>query len=530
MAGAVASQEPPEPRRYKYVVWKRGGARTKTGWVAQVPGPDGKQRIVGGVHDKQESAKACAEKVLGEAAQLSLRMPMPGAKTSRGPVVMHEVWGGPRPSSYHHVTWKQCGEIGQWLATVEGEHVGLFPAEKMAAEAAADWAGVPVKDLLKAIPLSVKLGLERFRAASALQQVCCPADIESAVQERVLSRDMFLQEPTLELLSIQGKYGPWRVAMRQQWATMPRRGPASCKSGRTEYVYDLLAATVKAVSGLDMTDWVANCGRKVSYCSGYLPLLDRLGCVEKVEGSRGQHCVKLGRLLTPYRWRAQNRANILLNLERMVAAADKLAAALTKPPRTCQQWIRVYTDVADCLDVIGAPGLTKSCSYTLPWTFRSMAIARMRACGIKRLSGVQDVSLAEFATGFPDQRGWLDRISDHHRNQHYNSLRQGSRGPGVKGSKGPPSYSALTVPGLFELTGFSGPAEQASMNFCLLSDGSLDPYPAAHFREHKLALVRQAEAYRKKHSMWPHLAVLLAGEGEDSGQGPRPKRRRVQKQ
>jgi hypothetical protein len=68
------------------------------------------------------------------------------------------------------------------------------------------------------------------------------------------------------------------------------------------------------------------------------------------------------------------------------------------------------------------------------------------------------------------------------------------------------------------------------MNFCLLSDSSLDPFPAAHFLEHKLALARQAEAYRKKHSMWPHLAVLLAGESEDSGQGPRPKRRRVQKQ
>ena len=79
--------------------------------------------------------------------------------------------------------------------------------------------GLHLTDLRKvsveAVP--TKALLLKYQALRPLYDHRHPGDIESAIAEQSLSMDMFVAEPALELLSLLGKYGPWRRNLHMAW-------------------------------------------------------------------------------------------------------------------------------------------------------------------------------------------------------------------------------------------------------------------------------------------------------------------------
>ena len=514
---------------------------------------DGKQRTLCGLKTQQLEAAQVASEALGVTVA-KLRLPAranargphsrdPAARDpeARGP----EEHSGPLTSYYHHVSWHQGKRA--WQGEVDGTWLSPFPTMVKAAEAVAKHLGIPVENLKKPKQDKLKpaVALRRFRVLCPLASKLFPGDLESAMEERRLALDMFQAEPALEMLSVWGKYRPWRRALHAAWKQLQRPGaksgarcPATVEA-RAAFCHEVLHAATRAVSGDTMEVWVQNCGRNVNHHSGYLPMLSYLLCLQhckEEEGprgrgsgrskasshsrdrSRGPEVFYLGKLLTPYQWRVDAREEALRKIELVVQASDIFASALQSPPRTCKQWVESFKQVEANALPLRAPGMVKGDGNMMGWTFRSWAIPRMRVAKITRLRGAADVTLEEFATSFPDQRGWFQTWPTIHRNNYYNNLRKrsGAQPSGAKksgaeqsGAKLPGAYCPLTLPQLFEMINFPGPPEEASMTQCLLSDHQLDAHPDVYYGHILGQLSEVSTAYRKQHNIWPHIAVAL---------------------
>ena len=174
----------------------------------------------------------------------------------------------------------------------------------------------------------------------------------------------------------------------------------------------------------DQAPWIQNCGRNVSKVLGWLPLLDRLGAIKhreriSVQKRKGLKELTFGALHGLYVWLPDGPAPVLAALALLCEAGDILQEALRCPPRTCSQWLEKYDAAVELLFPLGAPGLTKGATYVLPWTFRSMAVARMEAAKITRLAGAESVTLDELGRMFPDQKGLLPAMAAHMRHLRY---------------------------------------------------------------------------------------------------------------
>ena len=335
-----------------------------------------------------------------------------------------------------------------------------------------------------------------------------PGDLESAVRHQAMSSRMFSAEPGLEVLSIQGKYEPWRAALLKEWSSRQRRRAVEKASPaqRATSVLPVLEAAAFQMDNDPQGPWVINCGRGVSKVLGWLPLLSRLGAVKHLESvpaskRKGLRVLTLGALKGQYVWLPDGADCVLAALSLICQAGDILQEQLLIPPGTCQDWLAAFKGAEEALIALAAPGLTRTSPYVLPWTFRSMAVARMRHAGIEGLKGGASLSAADLESMFPDQADWLQRIQRHVR---LVAWRNG----------GSASTSDITVAKLMRFMQYKGPVELFSMDLCLAGDPALAAYPPKYLSKHRTELQSTSAQYYSQHSIWPHMAVALGLLGE----------------
>jgi len=254
------------------------------------------------------------------------------------------------------------------------------------------------------------------------------------------------QEPALRFLSIQLKYGPWRDVFLEEWVkALPKTASVSSSSGsgvpgvstqaRAKRIMVALVATCRRMQSVPDRVWVESLGRNISFASGPLATLSRLGVLKTCPADHTRR-LQLGQ--TPKRLCSgvSETKRVEAMLLRWVCLAD---ACEVQPPETCEQWVTEHKRVGQLFD---EHCIFKANSYMRNYTIRALLMAAMSKGGISRLSGTGNVGTTEFARAFPDQGGWMAKLP---RRGHNSSLLE-----------------------FMQDIGYDGPAEMFSMFLCLL--------------------------------------------------------------
>ena len=307
----------PEPRRFRHIHWHRGLKR----WVAQLRGGRG------GTLDSGLCQDALARKL---AAQLGVRV----ATLTLTPRAEK------KNSKYKYVYWKRVSATREcWQGLVKGTYLGVFRTELLAAKAVARHLGVPVVELQKS-PASYFLRdvVLRFRATRIYWApgVFIPPDLEAAVQHQTVSKAMYNAEAAYEILSVQGKYGPWKHALFKAWTANGRPSSRGLPpQARADNVVAVLRSACEFMHGHNLTAWVQHCGRGVAHHSGFVPMLLRMQVIRRAASGP----LHLG--LSKYAFTCRRSVQVSRCLQGLLLACDKLRGVLANPPRTCQQWRRL---------------------------------------------------------------------------------------------------------------------------------------------------------------------------------------------
>ena len=242
---------------------------------------------------------------------------------------------------------------------------------------------------------------------------------------------------------------------------------------------------------------------------------------------------------------AKQRQRALNELAKLAQAADAISATLAHPPRTCKEWLGAFKTAQGQVFPLNATGLPARSTYTWPWLFRTWAIARMRHHKISHITGIKNISFAEFGSMFPDQMSWLQRLrrawqlkvaqrqsraqksTKGSGAQERSRVQKSTKGPrrlgararktnlGAQGTKKPRvrKYETWTISTLMQKLNYRGPPELLTMYTCLIADGALLKYSPALVQESKGKLMLACKEYLSLHGIHPHPAVLAKHAG-----------------
>ena len=342
-------------------------------------------------------------------------------------------------------------------------------------------------------------------------------DLSAAEAAEELHGAMFTKECGLWLASLQGKYGPWKNAL---WTAWQLHGQ-DAEEGRVGIFWCVLQHATLEMSKTKYQDWSDHCGKSVAHHSGFLKLLIDLGLVQlhpvKEEGEQvakrrkvGPGAIKgsmqpgvsgvpvelpeLGKPGFHPVWLSTNKQKQgashclqtgppspqqTLSTQKYLDTADALHSVLLDPPKTCQEYIAAFKLFQDVVRKHKPPHVNGS--YTMPWTFRSAAFARMRHHGIHALSGAPFSNLREFAAAFPDQNDWLSELSS----------------------------GQNTVQGVMNILEYKGPPELLTMKLCLHLEADLMLYNPEWLYQNAAGLHMGAQCLAKRIGFFPHIGVFL---------------------
>ena len=125
--------------------------------------------------------------------------------------------------------------------------------------------------------------VSRVRAIQRIYRGILPADAADMHQRAPALRTLVLQEPSLEPLMLQLKYGPWRSAVAKAW--QQHRSSVQCPvftkrtlKERARSLHTVLVAAVEEIAQTGVSRrWARNCGRSVGRHTGGVPVLRHLG-------------------------------------------------------------------------------------------------------------------------------------------------------------------------------------------------------------------------------------------------------------
>ena len=154
----------------------------------------------------------------------------------------------------------------------------------------------------------------------------------------------FSQEPALRLVSIHLKYGPWKDAFIKAF-----RCAGVCGGGaqaRASRLLAVLQETCRAMHNRvdEQAPWVENVGHCISFVSGPLAFLTRLGVLQRAArgdlllGMPGPNSMR--RLCN-----AREQPRIVAELSAWVHLADALGEPMA--PQTCQEWVTAQRCTVD---------------------------------------------------------------------------------------------------------------------------------------------------------------------------------------
>ena len=119
------------------------------------------------------------------------------------------------------------------------------------------------------------------------------ADVGDMRKRAAVLRKLVLEEPSLEPLILQLKYGPWRSAVVRAW--QQHRSNVQCPvftqctvEERSQLLHTVLVTTVKDIAQTGVSRlWSRNCGRGVGWHSGGHIPLRHLGVIVVARSARG---------------------------------------------------------------------------------------------------------------------------------------------------------------------------------------------------------------------------------------------------
>lgn len=184
-----------------------------------------------------------------------------------------------------------------------------------------------------------------------------PGDQESAIEHVAKSELMFNSEPGHELLSLQGKYKPWKDSMLKHWTQLANKSSSSaavqqCRekdyASRGRCMFPVILASIIDMDNDPQQAWSDNCGRGgVGRILGWLPLCGRLGLITglqqvKPHQRKGKRILKLGVNSAEYLLLPNGEEPVHQELAKFAQAGDIFRAACPKPLRTASQWCTAH--------------------------------------------------------------------------------------------------------------------------------------------------------------------------------------------
>ena len=329
-----------------------------------------------------------------------------------------------------------------------------------------------------------------FRAVNGILTGSLPGDLSAAVRAEADHRSMFAVEPVLHLASIQGKYGPWKDALFRAWQETPgapSQGPlehleppgADGLDSRASALFRVLSRAACLLHQVDYKVWDQHCGRHVAHHSGFLALLADLKVLS--HGATG----------TQLRLSSARGAKVPMHelaatadiprLSRYVLAAECLTRHLREPPRTFAEYVRNYAAYRAEVTQIRAPH--NGGAYTVPWTWRSACLARMRALGVSRLLEAERVTVADFVAAFPDQNDWVETFK---------------------------SYAAESVQHFMAELEFPEEPECLTLRLCINLEDEMALYCPRWLWHNRAVLLQHCHQFCRREGFFPHLGAMLA--------------------
>ena len=209
-------------------------------------------------------------------------------------------------------------------------------------------------------------------------------------------------------IGIQLKYGPWRDALLRNWKEVAQQMGfrRSDVEGRVQILTEALRAMCIDMDGVDASLWSASLGKNISHANGPLATLNRLGILTVKKKHVKSRRLRVGQ--GTGRWLCSG----VLAMKRVcsrVAPWVRLAdSCQVTAPQTCQEWVSEYIRVNQ---IFQSHGLFANKSYMRSFVIRGLVLAAMAAAGIPKLTGAAKIQLQTFASAFPDQRGWINKLS-----------------------------------------------------------------------------------------------------------------------
>ena len=486
---------------YRYVTRRLDGnkSRKAPGWYVQGPG----SKVLQGPYEDEVQAAASIAKTLKVKPASLLRSQVPG----------HQVRDEAAVSFYRHVTKRVLRDNIYWVGQPKKGRQKLFKDMVKAA----NWVARQRKTSTTVISKGKALHGRRqyqIRLATVLRIYGdgseVPGDTEYLRSHAVSMEAIVEEEPAIEILDVQSKYGPFRKLLTQTSKRIPllstvHRSKVFVKNLHVEYkpalpskildlekrfgvdtilrAYRLLAVlrkTIHAVEGKDFAPWVTNCGRNVSHHSGFVPMLLRFKLLRKVSRSTVSSLDLGSATGRRYELRSNNLVEVLGKLSQLIKLADAIKQKMSSVPgpTSCSAWSKAFRKLSEVVQDNPCPGMRDVKSYVPLWTMRAILLRRMYASGVSRLR-LDASSWSEFAATFPDQKKMFEKVVS----------------------------QPLTCKAAMQESEYTGPAELMAMYLCFL--GAVDHTSTGYLVKHEVTLKKARTDYKKENHQNPVLKELL---------------------
>ena len=328
-----------------------------------------------------------------------------------------------------------------------------------------------------------------------------PGDLEDLLKHAKQRAKDFAAEPTIELLVAQGKYGPFRSSLLRMTKKSRSSSPSGPRSkvhrpkadspkvqkmlrskvmqpysadvaNRAVAIFNILCDTLEDLDGTDFSEWTNNCGRNVSYHSGFVPLCRRLHVLKSKSFRSG------GLRLSSAKWQYKLRdisTSALTRVCRIIQLADALHAQVENTKlRTCTDWCSAFDKCMNIASTEAVPSF--GMGYTAKWTIRCMLLTRLSRHGRQLAPG--RCTWSDFCKAGPDQTGNLPKLAG------YKNWRRKERASGTR---------TTLVKHILKEVDYHGAPELVSMYLCFLN--GVGQYNTESLESH----VEEMSTYRREY-------------------------------
>jgi hypothetical protein len=342
----------------------------------------------------------------------------------------------------------------------------------------------------------IQTSADRFKALHQTFKHCLPGDIETAIATYDSDdfQAMYQSDPIYEVLAAQGKIGPFKQALLKAWSqvspsfqtSQTSASPSSRERGLRAAV--VLRLVARCLAGKTFPEWQSCTGRNNQFHSGYLKSLQDWGILRSTtDGNQAEEMLVMGELGTVYVLLKNGDAASVL--EGVALAADVMTSALEPAPSRLAEWDKALSkaklgmdDICKSLGLAHICRLNHKSGYSFLWTFRTLAISRMR----HRLLEPVPNSILMLTRCFPDQH------------QNVSFFAGGRR------------KKLFRISDLLEVLEYSQePLQFLTMWLCLLADPDLEDLSIGWIQSHQRQLQAFTEKFRAQHKFWPHPVVAV---------------------